>query len=206
MSAAPWPSKHSQHSQKVGQNVSVRPPLVNPDLADPTDAETQYTAQVRRRRKPRLLQGLRWLGIAVALLTPLGVAAGGASIWHLTSYSPAYRPLIEHQWREAAQLGPETVPAEHPRRHMAYTAQDWLEAEHPTRAEVHQRLGLPDLIGTAGTEVYRVGCGFTGPGCEGEDWLVIGYNAEKRVDVTSFQRAGAAADIASQPTPAAKPE
>lgn len=146
----------------------------------------------KRRRKPFAVHRLRWIGLAAVSISLLGVAAGGAGLWQLNSQSPAYRPFVATEWKRGANLSPGALPAEHPRRHMAYAVQDWLEAEHPARFQVQNRLGLPDLRPQPDTEIYRVGCGFTGPGCQNEDWLVVQYGVDGRVEGTAFERASAA--------------
>lgn len=146
---------------------------------------------------PRTRRALRFqrMGAALLLALPLGAMTAGAALWQISGQSPAYRPLNAAVWQEAAgEDEGQKAPAEHPRRPMAYAAQDWLDAEHPTREEVEGRLGEADAQGLpaaqpgATAEAYRVGCGFTGGGCEAEDWLVVEYSAGGEVVGTSFQR------------------
>ena len=129
----------------------------------------------------------RWAGAALGLLLLAGLLTAGAVLWRLSGSGPSYRALDTALWQQAA-----AAPAgeDYPRRHMAYAAQDWLDAEHPTATQVHRRLGPADAHPAPDTEAYRVGCGFTAPECRAEDWLLLRYAADGRVEETSFQPAG----------------
>ena len=119
-------------------------------------------------------------------LLVLGVLVSGFCLWQLSGSGPQYRPLNSAVWRGADVA---TAPDANPRRDMAFAAQDWLEARHPARLQVYTLLGPADAFPAAMTEAYRVGCGFTAPGCETEDWLLVRYGGDGRVVATTFQPA-----------------
>ena len=134
-----------------------------------------------RTRRSRLTQGL--LALAVVLS-----GWAGAGVWQLSHVGPSYRFLDDRAWQAATTTDAATLQA-HPRRDMAYAAQDWLEGTRPARFQVLNRLGTADAVLEPGTEAYRVGCGFTVTTCEQEDWLLVRYGEDMRVEQTYFQPA-----------------
>lgn len=129
----------------------------------------------------------QWAGVAGLILLVVCVLAGGTALWQLSSDGPNYRTLDAAAWRQV-QPAVSGMQA-NPRRHMAYAAQDWLEGQAPARFQVFNLLGPADAFPEAGAEAYRVGCGFTAPGCAAEEWLVVRYGPDGRVASTAFQRA-----------------
>ncbi|MDO4264540.1 MAG: hypothetical protein Q4C67_10120 [Deinococcus sp.] len=125
--------------------------------------------------------------MVTGLLLLLALVGGALALWQLSGSGPNYQSLDAAAWRQASAGAP---PVANPRRHMAYAAQDWLEAQEPARFQVYNFLGPADAFPADSTEAYRVGCGFTSPGCKTEDWLVVQYGADGRVASTAFQPAG----------------